>query len=163
MVQTRAGNLVPNLLVEKDLPSGALREREEFQRRRDPAGMNPADLIRLSDTYNCVGLAFASRRVEIAPEHIRQFLIEDGYRKIELAKVRVGDAVLYWPDDAPNFALHIGIVVWVPRSGDYFGTETIRVLSKFGRCGEYCHAIANVPRGVGKPREYHTQRKEGYE
>ena len=158
-MQTRARQDIVNDLLD-ELPIEELREREHFQMSRDP--VPTAELQRLSNTYNCMGLAFGSRRVGIDCLYVNKILVEDDYRQIPIEELSVGDLVLYAPKNSTIFS-HVGIVLVVPRPGDTITAEyAIRVLSKFGRCGEYCHPIRSVPAFVGEPRSYWTQRKKGY-
>jgi hypothetical protein len=105
--------------------------------------------------YNCVGMIFAARRAWIEIDHIYRLLAEDGYRKIELERIMVGDLVLYI-DNLKRTPTHVGIIVTI----DYSIGRTIKVMSKWGRDPEFIHLIENVPEFFGSPSEYWTDRHD---
>lgn len=99
-------------------------------------------------TYNCVGLVFANRRTFIEPDEIPMILQDDEY--IEVARdtdVMPGDVVIY-KNPATDDIIHVGLVL---AAEGVFETRKIRVLSQFGRIGEYIHDVRDVPEPYGQP------------
>jgi len=158
-VQTRAGSDIQNEL-HNELPVADLRARENDMRRNSGSNMSAAVLHRLSNMYNCMGLAFAARRVHIDCGSLSKILVEDRYRKVTYPDIFVGDLVVYTLGGSTVFA-HVGIVVEMPKP-PFNNEAAIIVLSKFGFGGEYCHPLRGVPLGAGTPSEYWTQREVGY-
>ncbi len=106
-----------------------------------------------SHPYNCVGMIFASRRAVIEIDHIYDILREDGYRRIQLRDVVVGDMVLYRDTVEPT---HVALVTAIDAIGD---TLSVRVLSKWGLDPEFEHFMENVPARLGVPMEFYTERQ----
>lgn len=103
--------------------------------------------------YNCVGMIFANRRAWIDIGQIYDILREDGYNKIPLEQLDLGDVVLYTFYNKPS---HIGLVTVVhPMIGQI---PTIRVLSKWGRDGEIEHHYEDVPFNCGSPHSYWSEK-----
>jgi hypothetical protein len=99
-------------------------------------------------TYNCVGLVFANRRTFIEPEEIPMILQDDEYVEVTRdADVMPGDIVIY-KNSATDDIIHIGLVL---ATEGVFETRKIRVLSQFGRIGEYIHDAHDVPEPYGHP------------
>ena len=87
-----------------------------------------------SNIYNCHGMTFALRRTAILEERfVQQVLTDDGYREIMRKQAMPGDVVLYY--NASGLS-HSGIVVFVDHS---LKTPLIKVMSKWGRAGEFVH------------------------
>jgi hypothetical protein len=98
-------------------------------------------------------MIFASRRAVIEIGHIYAILREDGYRRIQLRDVVVGDVVLYRDAIEPT---HVALVTAVDRVGD---TVSVRVISKWGLDPEFEHFMENVPPRLGVPVEFYTERQ----
>ena len=103
--------------------------------------------------YNCVGLVFANRRAWIEIAHIYDILREDGYRRIPLDQVDVGDVVVYNLADNP---MHVGMVTQVQNS--LASIPNIRVLSKWGSLAEVEHYVADVPQLCVRPSQYFSEK-----
>lgn len=109
----------------------------------------------ITNTYNCVGMAFASRRTWVDIDEIRLILNEDGYRQIEAPEI--GDIVIY---RNPEYDVkHVGVVL-ENRPLEAAGKPVVMVLSKWGGDGEYIHAVDYVPEALGRPTDYWTERVE---
>lgn len=101
----------------------------------------------LRSTYNCVGMVFANRRTFIEPEQIPIILQDDEYTEVvKEDDLMPGDVVLY-EDPQTGDIQHVGLVL---ASEVMFQTKKIRVLSQFGRDGEYIHDLHDVPNFYGK-------------
>jgi hypothetical protein len=100
----------------------------------------------LRSTYNCVGMVFANRRTFIEPEEIPMILQDDEYAEIvRTDDLMPGDVVLY-KDPKTDDIKHVGLVL---AAEVMFETKRIRVLSQFGRDGEYVHDLDDVPNFYG--------------
>jgi hypothetical protein len=124
-------------------------------RSRELAEWRPNVKIRsVSDyPYNCVGMIFASRRAWIEIDHIYDLIREDSYRRVHLDQLMEGDIVLY--KDHKNEPSHVALVIQIERTLSL----NIRVISKWGKDGEFVHLINDVPALLGKPVEYYTDRE----
>lgn len=154
LLQTRGKWKVPNELTPELLPPVRDASLALWKRERPNARLRS-----ITGTYNCIGMVVASRRTWVEPEHLLRVLQEDGYIKLAgEAEARVGDVVAY-RDDA-NEVCHAGIV-WRKNLYDPQNPtrDTLAVLSKWGREGEYEHEAADLPYLCGKPAEYWTDRK----
>jgi hypothetical protein len=103
-----------------------------------------------------MGMAFASRRTLIDPDHLQLILADDGYRRIPHENDLVaGDVVVY--RDESGAVSHVGLVTDVMP--DLRGaTWEISVLSQWGQDGEYFHRVDDVSPRLGKAAEYWTDR-----
>lgn len=152
-LSTRKGTEIPNSVTldmeksQKDLSNRYL------------AAQVPGAILRSSDaTYNCLGLAFASRRTHIDTRHTRLILTEDGYAPIASEDdLRVGDLVVY--KDEGGEIKHVGIVVGADDLFDASRSRNIRVMSKWGEGGEFIHALRAVTQMFGHILEFWTDRK----
>ena len=120
--------------------------------------LNPNAILRsASNTYNCVGMVFATRRTWVDPEHISIFLNDDGYRRLEnINQTELGDVVVY--RDNSGEIVHVGIII--EKRVDFSNAETrYKVLSKWGQWAEYIHDPDDVLPTFGHPSEYWTDRK----
>ena len=96
-----------------------------------------------SAQYDCHGLTFADRRTGICPSDVvRQILLQDGYRKVELSDVLPGDAVIYIGQDGE--VEHSGVVVELRRSLSGAVVDTV-VVSKWGGAHEAMHPSRHCP------------------
>ena len=101
----------------------------------------------LRSTYNCVGMVFANRRTFIEPEQIPMILQDDEYTEVvRTDELMPGDVVLYKDPDTGDIK-HVGVVL---AAEVMFETKRIRVLSQFGRDGEYIHDVDDVPSFYGQ-------------
>lgn len=110
-------------------------------------------------TYNCVGMVFANRRTSIDPSQIPLILADDEYYEVEdQAKVAVGDIVIYIRDGSTEIQ-HIGVVVL--NQLKIGGGRDLKVLSQFGRDGEYIHDLLDVPELYGSVVRFYSERRGG--
>lgn len=145
---TREGSIIRN---ERRLEAPPERMREgisQWQRLRPQARLRSA-----TQTYDCMGMVFASRRTTVGTDQLRMILREDGYRWVSPDDLDVGDVVIYSRSEE---ATHVGIISCFKKTE--FGDITL-VLSKWGAYPEYEHPIDYVPEAYGKPVEYWTDRR----
>lgn len=149
---TRAGNWIPN----ERAPERSPWELQESMRIW--AGERPDAIFRsISATYNCIGMAFASRRTWVEPENVDLILREDGYQLLGGPhEVVPGDIVLYKNGDGE--ISHVGVVI-ERRPKVENGSWEIWIVSKWGRDGEYIHKIGDAPEILGQPSEYWSERR----
>lgn len=116
---------------------------------RDWQGWHPsAKLLVKSAVYNCMGLIFGSRRVQIDIDELPQILSEDVWRPIGEAELQVGDLVMYVREGK---ARHVAFYIRT----DLVGSTIQRfVWSKCGEFGEYLHLITDVPKQYGQPDHF---------
>lgn len=153
---TRAERHIPNQLVPEH---DEVRLEAAKNLIRDLAPN--ANLRSLSATYNCMGLIFASRRVEIPTSELGRIFNEDNYsRLVDKYKLQVGDIVVYYRDTnggRTEISIHVGIVSDINMLPN--GEVDIIVLSKWGDGGEYFHRMEDVLDWYGSPQEFWTDRK----
>ena len=89
-----------------------------------------------SETYNCHGMVFASRRTAIP--HIEKILRREAH-EIDKRHVLPGDIIVYFSETGD--AEHSGVVVELPKG---FGIG-VRVLSKWGSWREVLHWQYDCP------------------
>lgn len=151
---TRRGSLIPN---ERrfERPHEALREAVRFAIQGRPN----VRLRSATAVYNCMGMIFASRRTWIDPVHLTTILIDDGYRRITIEYVQIGDIAVYRAPEDPRVASHVAVIVKIePEIAT--ASWKITVMSQWGADGEYIHPIDEVPIILGKPVEFWTDRRE---
>lgn len=118
-----------------------------------------AILRSLTQTYNCLGLVFASRRTCVHERELGKILSDDGYRRLGSANdLQPGDLVIYRNPDTGEFK-HIGIVIAHGPIMHGSDIDITWVLSQFNVDGEWIHPIDDVPTFSGQPVEYLTERK----
>jgi hypothetical protein len=150
---TKEGTYIPNER-RRERPPDSLRAVVDLWVRERPR----AQLRSITATYNCVGLVFASRRTWVDTDHVPMILEEDGYYKVPaLDQLKAGDVVIY--RDENGTITHIGSVLSIEPVVSN-ATWKITVLSQWGADGEYVHPPEYVPRHLGRPTEYWTERKE---
>lgn len=113
----------------------------------------------ISNTYNCVGMVVASRRVWVLPEYLERIFREDGFRRLQgLSEVEPGDIVVYQTDgdDEPT---HVALVVRKQPVVPGEREDPLVVLSKWGGFGEYEHESQHVPNVYGQPTQFWTHRR----
>lgn len=152
-LETRARRPIPNE-VRKERPRVALDAAVAHWRT-----LRPNALLRsISNTYNCVGLVVACRRVWAWPEDLVRVLIEDGYRRLAgEVEVEFGDIVVYEDDDGE--VTHVGIVIGKNVLTPGSSRDVLRVLSKWGGDGEYLHDLSHVPQVYGRVAAFWTDRR----
>jgi len=117
-----------------------------------------AQLRSITSTYNCVGLAIATRRVWVDPEHLVKILEDDGYRQLQRSEdTEYGDVVVY--HDSDDEPCHVGIILRknLLITGDNW--DLLTVVSKWGADGEYVHQATKLPSLLGRPAQYWTDRR----
>jgi hypothetical protein len=113
----------------------------------------------ISNTYNCVGMVVASRRVWVHPQYLEQIFQEDGFRRLtSLEDVQPGDVAVY-QDGLDSEPTHVAIVVSRRIIIPGVSEDPLVVLSKWGAFGEYEHESLNVPAVYGRPTQYWTHRR----
>lgn len=150
-LETRSGKYIEN---ERRLERSyeALKAAERLWKGRFPRIQTRS----LTAVYNCVGLAFASRRTCIEPYLVDWLLEEDGFRQVRLPeKIQPGDLVVYRKEQPEHVAMVIGF------STDSFGKRHVLAISQWGADGEYIHPVDDVPEEFfGKSVEYWTDRRK---
>jgi hypothetical protein len=134
LLATSKKNRIPNYQMSERAPASRFSARQLHEK-------GSRQLRSLRSDYNCVGMVFANRRTFIEPEHIPLILKDDEFVEVESSSVMVGDIVLY---TIPSEIIHVGLVISVEG---VFETKKIRVLSQFGRDGEYFHDAVDIPEG----------------
>lgn len=113
----------------------------------------------ITQTYNCIGMVFASRRVWIDSNYFYTILSDDGYRPLGgLDDVQVGDLIVY---KNPNGEF-THVAIFIKKEPIIVGGNKTRVwvLGQFGFDGEWIHPHDEVPKYCGKPVEYWTERRD---
>ena len=112
--------------------------------------------------YNCMGLAFASRRTWVAPDSLdpvlRLILDEDDYRRLRnQQELEAGDLVIYRSPTEDSVS-HVAVVLRIDV--DFAkASRNVIVVSKWGHGGEYIHQVEDVPYLLGAPVAYWTDRR----
>ncbi|MCI0459536.1 MAG: hypothetical protein L0Z62_21515 [Gemmataceae bacterium] len=152
-LQTRAKWDIPNEL-RLERPRVSLQAAVELAKQICPEAIFRS----ITNTYNCVGLVVAARRVWVDPEHLVRILTDDGYRRLRGAEeADRGDVVIYHDDHGE--ACHVGIVMWRNLIVPGETKDPLTILSKWGGDGEYIHEMSRVPGYLGQPAEYWTDRR----
>lgn len=134
-------------------PPSAMADAEKYAHAQCPGIITRS----LSSTYNCAGMALASRRTVILMGELNRVLREDKYRPVtQKAQLMPGDIVAYKAREDGEIR-HIGVVQSIEP--DLAEAEVrVTVLSQWGYDGEYIHDESNVPVLFGQVREYLTER-----
>jgi hypothetical protein len=133
IIQTRAGNNIPNESGFPITPEDVLRARN-WQRGEYPEGLLLWVRKEPNGVYNCHGLTFLSRRAFLLDElAVKLILADDEYYEVGLEQVQTGDVILYYDRGELQ---HSGLVVFIPEDE---AVKTPWVLSKWGHAGEYLH------------------------
>lgn len=149
-LSTKTGQHIPNVRRLERSPD-SLRAATALWKEERPDAM----LRTISNTYNCVGMIFASRRTHVDVEHLPQIYREDQYRTVRLPEL--GDVAVY--RDEAGAIQHVGVVMGVEV--DFAtGQRTVTILSKWGGDGEYVHPPDHVPGALGRVMDYWTDRLE---
>ena len=139
-VATSKNRRIPNRQIQERAPQSRFAARQLHAK-------GSRKVRSLRSGYNCVGMVFANRRTFIEPEHIPMILEDDKYSEVDPPSVMPGDVVVY-KSPATDDIIHVGLVM---SNEGVFETRTIRVLSQFGRDGEYLHDANDVPEMYGQP------------
>ena len=118
---------------------------------------HPSAQVRsLSSVYNCMGMAFASRRTCVEPDCLEMILADDNYKPVNDEKeLWPGDLVIY--RDEEGKPVHVGVVNQV-RLDLKNVTWEVFAISQWGADGEYLHRVDDVNPNLGTPTEYWTDR-----
>jgi hypothetical protein len=154
LLATSKNNYIPNIR-ERQRPYDSMAAAKEYATSGHPRRV----MRSLKSTYNCVGMVFASRRTCIDTDHVPMILKDDGYFEVrQLENVVIGDVALYEKDGEIS---HVGLVV---SNELVFGAESsrqIKVLSQFGRDGEYFHDYMDIPVRYGSSVKFYSERRSG--
>lgn len=148
---TREGSFIPNVRRREQLPVRMKAAWDIWKKKHATLALRS-----LSSSYNCVGMLFASRRTWVEPDHLGTILREDGFRKIAVSEVVLGDIVVY--RDASGGFAHVGLVLSKTPDVEHASWK-VSVLSQWGIDGEYFHDANDVPDLLGTPQEYWTERR----
>lgn len=148
---TSRNRRIPNARRAERAPQ-SLQAARDFVTRKHPS----ARVRSLSATYNCIGLAFATRRTWVDTAHVKMILDDDGYAPIEERDVQPGDLAVY--RDREGNVTHVGIVISHVPDVEAAIWRT-RVLSQWGADGEYFHDLADVDEWLGKFEQFYTERR----
>lgn len=151
-LQTAKRRRIPNVQLSQRTP-------EEMMAARQIAtgGSTRREMRSLSATYNCVGMVFGNRRTAIEPEHVPMILRDDGYVEVDREEnVTIGDVIVY-EDEATGEVLHVGWVVANHLAIEGGSVRKIRILSQFGRDGEYFHDHTDVPSMYGRKFRFYSE------
>lgn len=152
---TRRGTPIPNEKRMEQPPVRLKAAMEIFTAAHPSARLRSA-----TGVYNCMGLVFASRRTWVDPDYLAMILREDEYCQTEgPPEVQEGDVVVYRAGHN-NQVTHVGIVL---KKEPEIATASwrITVMSQWGADGEYVHLLDDVPKLLGSPAEYWTDRRVG--
>lgn len=138
-LQTAKGANVPNS-QESEISAFERNSLERLKQQFDNAEFRTG----LSGSYNCHGLAFASRRTKITESlALTTILTDDAYDRIQGPKDALpGDLVIYYDDDGDP--THSGVVL--ENLAPLFNPK---VLSKWGNGPEVIHQLHYVPAVYG--------------
>jgi hypothetical protein len=149
-LSTKAGQHIPNVRRLERSPISLRAALDVWTTERPDAILRT-----ISNTYNCVGMVFASRRTHVDVEHLPQIYLEDLYRTVPSPEL--GDVAVY--RDEADTMQHVGVVVGV-EVNFATGQRSPTILSKWGGDGEYVHPPDHVPEAFGRITEYWTDRLE---
>lgn len=113
-----------------------------------------------TQTYNCMGMVFASRRTWVDPDQLSKIQTDDEYKELhDLKDARVGDVVVYGQKSTVDEITHVGIIVEMSSDIEH-GQWKVTVMSQWGADGEYFHPLNAVPPTLGSFIKVLTDRKE---
>lgn len=128
-------------------PERSIAELDDMERRWKAWHPNATLLVK-SALYNCMGLVFGSRRVQIDTDELPQVLSDDRWIPVSESDLQVGDLVVYFREGT---ARHVAFFVRT----DHVGSTAARfVWSKCGEFGEYVHLITDVPEAYGREMRF---------
>ncbi len=150
---TRKGSFIPNVRRRFERHPSARRAGVQIWQQKHPN----IELRSTTQSYNCVGMIFASRRTWVDPSSVQMILDEDEYRKLsEIKEVKVGDVVVYRRDTQE--IRHVAIIL-ERKANVADASWEVTVLSQWGGEGEFVHSLDDVPSAYGRPIEYWTDRR----
>ncbi len=150
---TRRGAPIPNERRLERAPASLRAAYDLFRRERPNARLRSATAV-----YNCMGMAFASRRTWIDTSQLGMILQDDDYRRLDGPhEAHTGDLVVY--RKRPGGAVsHVSVIVRIEPMVQTVSWEIITI-SQWGADGEYLHRVDDVPDLLGEPVEYWTDRR----
>lgn len=152
-LETRSGNRIPTLRPDP-MVRDAVEEGDRIHRSEFPN----IETRSLDSSYNCVGMVFAFRRAWVETEHVVSLLEDDEYHEVSRRDSMPGDLIVYYADEHRERVKHVGIII--EKSKDIkIADWAIRVISKWGRMGEYLHCEKDVPILFGTTCVYYSERK----
>jgi hypothetical protein len=150
---TKDRQRIPNT-QRKEHPPARMNAAKDLWQARFPS----IKVRSLSATYDCVGMALASRRTAIGAEYLRMVLDGDGFKQVRhRSDVVEGDLIVYRKSPEGEME-HVG-VVWSIRRCLARGEIEFGCLSQWGQDGEFIHGEATVPSEFGVHREFWSERK----
>lgn len=113
VLQTRQGTSIPN---SQSPHPPATKQVTDYERLRSQHGANWTQRKPATGTYNCFGLAFASRRTAIyRTGDVELLLKEDGYRRLEITDTPQPGDVLLYIDAEDRSIIHCAVVMEIRR------------------------------------------------
>jgi hypothetical protein len=97
----------------------------------------------LDSTYNCMGMAFASRRTGIEPTEFEEIRRDDGFQRLAGPEEAIGGDIVVYRSESDG-VVHVGVLAAkepLVRDAKWL----VRVLSQFGQDGEYFHDVDDLP------------------
>ena len=153
-LDTRKGTPIPNLQRLEMNPSQAKAAVRRIKKQCPNARMRS-----ITQIYNCLGMAFASRRTCIEVDSIALILDEDDYKLVKLKKdVQQGDLVTYWDTVTGEFK-HVGVILGEKPLIEGSNKTLTWAISQFGASGEWIHPINEVPEGCDGTIRVYTDRR----
>lgn len=143
---TRNRNRIPNSQRLQKIPKiMAAAEKNAHHKRTFPEQFRTRSLL---STYNCVGMALASRRTYVDIAEALWILKDDGYVIVPPPHVLPGDILLY--KDSNGEPTHIAVVFSHVKNVETADFDTL-VVSQWGADGEYMHVASDVNFRLGTP------------
>lgn len=153
-LDTRKGRPIPNLQRLEMNPSQARSVVRTIKKQCPNAIMRS-----ITQVYNCLGMAFASRRTCIEVDSIALILNDDDYKMVKHRKdVQQGDLVTYWDARTGEFK-HVGVILGEKPLIEGNKKTVTWAISQFGASGEWIHPIKEVPEGCNGTIRVYTDRR----
>jgi len=152
-LESRKGNRIPTLRRDPMIPE-ILKAANQTHRDSFPN----IETRSLDSSYNCAGMVFAFRRAWIEPKHIPRLLEEDEYLEVKRDNTIPGDLIVYYDSNDRNVVRHVGIIIEKSRNIEA-ADWVLRVISQWGREGEYLHCETDVPFIYCSTRVYYSEKK----
>lgn len=150
LLSTRRGNKIKNWTILEHGP-----DRLDAAARQVKSKHPRAEHLAGTAAYNCAGLAFGSRRAWIDPGQVLWILDEDGFKLVgDPQRWSTGDIVVY--KNGGKHVTHVAVVHTATVS-NLTGEPVVRVISQWGRDGEYCHDWDDVNPRLGEPCGVYSQ------
>jgi hypothetical protein len=151
---TRKGTTIPNSRRWEMSPEAVEGSRQQWSALQPDAELR--SLSTFSNTYNCMGCVFASRRTWVDTDCLRLIMGDDGYQSVDQKDAMPGDLVLY--KDSTRSVVHVGVIL--EKNPDVRSARfRFKVLSKWGSGGEFIHQMESIPDILGSPSQFITERR----